>query len=182
MVNPLTGIGVKWVSFVTQNYIFYGYQRVPNFKKKLNKKNQSLTKKNSETYQTFPETEQFFFGWPKKMRNRPDNWLTKRLTKTTWTGLVGRIQWSLFSLCFQVIFWERIHGCVLNGSLFPWYIVKRLRKMALYKEYNYLQKSYQLDDFWIQTFIIINKKSFLAAENSWNHLMNSINASITKKP
>ena len=29
----------------------------------------------------------FFFGRPKKMRNRPDNWSTKRLTKTTWTGL-----------------------------------------------------------------------------------------------
>ena len=50
-------------------------------------KNQSLTKKNSETDQTFPETEQMFFGRPKKVRNRPDNWSTKRLTKTTWTGL-----------------------------------------------------------------------------------------------
>ena len=29
-----------------------------------------------------------FFGWPKKMRKRPDNWSTKRLTKTTWTGLI----------------------------------------------------------------------------------------------
>ena len=28
-----------------------------------------------------------FFGRPKKMRKRPDNWSTKRLTKTTWTGL-----------------------------------------------------------------------------------------------
>ena len=51
-------------------------------------KYQSLTKKNSETDQKFPETEQFFFGRPKKMRNRPDNWSTKRLTKTTWTGLI----------------------------------------------------------------------------------------------
>ena len=50
-------------------------------------KNQSLTKKNSETDQTFPETAQIFFGRPKKVRDRPDNWSTKRLTKTTWTGL-----------------------------------------------------------------------------------------------
>ena len=53
-------------------------------------KNQSLTKKNSETDQKFPETEQIFFGRPKKVRNRPDNWSTKRLTKTTWTGLIFR--------------------------------------------------------------------------------------------
>ena len=56
-------------------------------------KNQSLTKKNSETDQKFPETEQIFFGRSKKVRNRPDNWSTKRLTKTTWTGLdwtIGR--------------------------------------------------------------------------------------------
>ena len=51
-------------------------------------KNQSLTKKYSETDQKFPETVQFFFGRPKKVRNRPDNWSTKRLTKTTWTGLL----------------------------------------------------------------------------------------------
>ena len=54
------------MSFVTQNYIFYGYQRLPNFQKGLNKKNQSLTKKKSETDQKFPETGQFFFGRPKK--------------------------------------------------------------------------------------------------------------------
>ena len=41
-----------------------------------------------KTDQKFPETGQFFFGRPKKMRNRPDNWSTKRLTKTTWTGLL----------------------------------------------------------------------------------------------
>ena len=29
----------------------------------------------------------FFFGRPKKMRNRPNNWSTKRLTKSTWTPL-----------------------------------------------------------------------------------------------
>ena len=43
--------------------------------------------KKSETDQKFPETRQFYFGRPKKMRKRPDNWSTKRLTKTTWTGL-----------------------------------------------------------------------------------------------
>ena len=31
--------------------------------------------------------DKFFIGRPKKMRNRPDNWSTKRLTKTPWTGL-----------------------------------------------------------------------------------------------
>ena len=46
--------------------------------------------KKSETDQKFPETRQFFFGRPKKMRKRPDNWSTKRLTKTTWTGLWSR--------------------------------------------------------------------------------------------
>ena len=55
-------------------------------------KNQSLTKKNSETDQKFSETEQIFFGRPKKVRNRPDNWLTKRLIKTTWTGLVCTVR------------------------------------------------------------------------------------------
>ena len=44
--------------------------------------------KNSEPDQKFPETEQIFFGQPKKGRNRLDNWSTKRLTKTTWTGLI----------------------------------------------------------------------------------------------
>ena len=49
-----------------------------------------VDQKFSETDQKFPETGQFFFGRPKKMRKRLDNWSTKRLTKTTWTGLVYR--------------------------------------------------------------------------------------------
>ena len=59
----------------------------------LTKKNFGIPKRNlvdqkfPETDQKFPETGQFFFGRPKKMRKRPDNWSTKRLTKTTWTGL-----------------------------------------------------------------------------------------------
>ena len=58
------------------------------------KKNFGIPKRNlvyqkfPETDQKFPETGQFFFGQPKKMRKRPDNWSTKRLTKTTWTGLI----------------------------------------------------------------------------------------------
>ena len=56
-------------------------------------KSQRLAKKKSETDQKFPETRQFFFGRPKKMRKRPDNWSTKRLTKTTWTGLVVPSMW-----------------------------------------------------------------------------------------
>ena len=46
-----------------------------------------VDQKKSEPDQKFPETEQIFFGRPKKGRNRLDNWLTKRLTKTTWMGL-----------------------------------------------------------------------------------------------
>ena len=75
-------------------------------------KYQSLTKKNSETDQKFPETEQIFFGWPKKVRNRPNNWSTKRLTKTTWTGLKTHVTHNngilstlqcktFFSNCFE---------------------------------------------------------------------------------
>ena len=45
--------------------------------------------KNSEPDQKFPETKQNFFGQPKKERNRLNNWSTKRLTKTTWTGLLS---------------------------------------------------------------------------------------------
>ena len=48
-----------------------------------------VNQKFPETDQKFPETGQFFFGRPKKMRKRPDNWSTKRLTKTTWTGLMN---------------------------------------------------------------------------------------------
>ena len=54
-------------------------------------KNQSLTKKNSETDQKIfvcSLSGQFFFGQPKKLRNRLDNWSTKRLTKSTWTPLM----------------------------------------------------------------------------------------------
>ena len=48
-----------------------------------------VDQKKSEPDQKFPETEQIFFGRPKKERNRLDNWSTKRLTKTTWTGLLS---------------------------------------------------------------------------------------------
>ena len=51
--------------------------------------------KKSEPDQKFPETEQIFFGRPKKGRNRLDNWSTKRLTKTTWTGLICKIYFTL---------------------------------------------------------------------------------------
>jgi hypothetical protein len=67
-------------------------------------KNQRLTKKNSETDQNFfvgsLRLDNFFFGWPKKKRTRPDNWSTKRLTKSTWTPLSScffgkRLKYSL---------------------------------------------------------------------------------------
>ena len=48
----------------------------------VNQKNQSLTKNSLRL-------NKFFFGRPKKGRNRLDNWSTKRLTKTTWTGLLS---------------------------------------------------------------------------------------------
>ena len=94
-----------WCSLVDP--IFFG---IPKFLFSI-PKYQSLTKKNSETDQKFPETKQFFFGRPKKMRNRPDNWSTKRLTKTTWTGLwstkrLTKSTWTsliLFYLKFQTL-------------------------------------------------------------------------------
>ena len=49
----------------------------------VDQKNQSLTKNSLRL-------NKFFFGRPKKGRNRLDNWSTKRLTKTTWTGLMFR--------------------------------------------------------------------------------------------
>ena len=52
----------------------------------VDQKNQRLTKNSLRL-------NKFFFGRPKKGRNRLDNWSTKRLTKTTWTGLV-------FTSCF----------------------------------------------------------------------------------
>ena len=62
----------------------------------VNQKHFGIPKRNlvdqkfPETDQKFPETGQFFFGQPKKMRKRLDNWSTKRLTKTTWTGLLKK--------------------------------------------------------------------------------------------
>ena len=67
--------------FLAKTYILEGEQ-----------KKSELDQKNSETDQKFPETEQIFFGRPKKVRDRPDNWSTKRLTKTTWTGLICAVQ------------------------------------------------------------------------------------------
>ena len=52
---------------IVQSQIFFVHQRLTKNSLRLNK---------------------FFFGRPKKVRNRPDNWSTKRLTKTTWTGLL----------------------------------------------------------------------------------------------
>ena len=52
----------------------------PHFQKRLDKKFKRVNKKDLIL-------DKFFFGRPKKVRNRPNNWLTMRLTKTTWTGL-----------------------------------------------------------------------------------------------
>ena len=84
----------------------------------VDQKNQSLTKNSLRL-------NKFFFGQPKKGRNRLDNWSTKRLTKTTWTGLLstgrqqvtGGTRWDLTmkiivnqsnktaGLLFQVCMW-----------------------------------------------------------------------------
>ena len=64
----------------------------------VDQKNQSLTKNSLRL-------NKFFFGRPKKVRNRPDNWSTKRLTKTTWTGLMFDLinSTSAFWLCGNMI-------------------------------------------------------------------------------
>ena len=49
--------------------------------------------KNSKEWTKIPWDWTNFFLSPNKMRNRPDNWLTKRLTKTTWTGLQTKVRW-----------------------------------------------------------------------------------------
>ena len=70
------------------------------------KKNQRLTKKNSETDQHFfvrsLRLDNFFWSTT-KMKNRPDNSSTKRLTKSTWmplwsTNRLTKSTWTLL-LC-----------------------------------------------------------------------------------
>ena len=60
-----------------------------------------VDQKKSEPDQKFPETEQIFFWSTKKMRNRPDNWSTKRLTKTTWTGLNNTVKSRFIGVGFK---------------------------------------------------------------------------------
>ena len=74
--------------FLVSLWIFFGQALIFWYTKKkfwYTKKKLGGPKK-SEPDQKFSETEQIFFGRPKKRRNRLDNWSTKRLTKTTWTG------------------------------------------------------------------------------------------------
>jgi hypothetical protein len=49
--------------------------------------------------------DKFFFWLTKKRRNIPDNWSTKRLTKTTWTGLQGIFGQSLIFWYTKKKFW-----------------------------------------------------------------------------
>ena len=77
--------------FLVSLWIFFGQALIFWYTKKkfwYTKKKFGRPKK-SEPDQKFPETEQIFFGRPKKGRNRLYNWSTKRLTKTTWTGLMA---------------------------------------------------------------------------------------------
>ena len=73
-----------------------------------------VNQKKSEPDQKFPETEQIFFGRPKKERNRLDNWSTKRLTKTTWTGLLFSGKRSDFVSLSGVHF--KVHCIILFHS------------------------------------------------------------------
>jgi len=74
------------------------WKRLDNKFKTVNKKDLRLDK--------------IFFGRPKKMRNRPNNWSTKRLTKTTWTYLTcyveqiwGFLVWVwVFIIVFRIFF------------------------------------------------------------------------------
>ena len=53
--------------------IFFVQSRVTNFQKRLDKKFKKVDKEKLSV----PETRQFSFGQPKKMRNLPDNGLAK---------------------------------------------------------------------------------------------------------
>ena len=57
-----------------------------------------LTKNSQRLTKNSLRLDNFFFGRPKKMRKRPNNWLTKRLTKTTWMGLSSILR------CLDLIF------------------------------------------------------------------------------
>ena len=72
----------------------------------VDQKNQSLTKNSLRL-------NKFFFGRPKKGRNRLDNWSTKRLTKTTWTGLVSSFVAFLKYLNFTT--WQPPYHQLLQG-------------------------------------------------------------------
>ena len=58
---------------------------------------------------------------PKKMRKRPDNWSTKRLTKTTWTGLMcyfNEIRQKQ-SICYKFLFWFSCYKKVGENHVWP---------------------------------------------------------------
>ena len=61
----------------------------------------------------------FFFGRPKKMRNRPNNWSTKRLTKTTWTGLLSlngfQKKFSIFLFISMYVFLFFLNQAIASG-------------------------------------------------------------------
>ena len=78
-LRPNKKFFVSLWSFFGQSLIFFVHPLL-----------ERLTKQNSETDQNFFVQSlrlDNFFWLTKKMRNRPDNWLTKRLTKSTWTPL-----------------------------------------------------------------------------------------------
>ena len=78
---------------------------ISHFLKKTGQKIQESEQKRSETGQ-------IFFWSTKKMRNRPDNWSTKRLTKTTWTGLFT-VKSSILSKLGSI-------GIFLENGIFLW--------------------------------------------------------------
>ena len=83
---------------VYQNF-FLVYQKIRAWPKKIPRLTKNSLRLNK-----------FFFGRPKKVRNRLDNWSTKRLTKTTWTGLLCKTS--------QLYIIHIVYICKCEGHLY----------------------------------------------------------------
>ena len=99
----------------------------------VDQKNQSLTKNSLRLNKSF-------FGRPKKGRNRLNNWSTKRLTKTTWTGLLSTaicMYCNLYNFemgkTLYILFWV--------NSLSQSCMFRKKNKFSLLQQLNYFQFS-----------------------------------------
>ena len=111
--------------FLVSLWIFFGQALIFWYTKKkfwYTKKKLGGPKK-SEPDQKFPETDQIFFWSTKKGRNRPYNWLTKRLTKTTWTGLIQSFIWQMG---MRWLLMENRKVEIRSGSIFLSYVLFHL--------------------------------------------------------